>query len=134
MKQLIYLSFLFFSILYSCSSQKQNIGTVTKRVKGIVISFQDKEPLPGASVKIKGSIEKEKLVSTDLNGNFEIDVKKGEILEVNFLGFYIEEIIIGEENDYKIELMWNDGSRDKRHKRDVRRMIRKNGGSYSFPD
>ncbi|MDR6784281.1 TonB-linked SusC/RagA family outer membrane protein [Pedobacter africanus] len=59
-------------------------------IKGRVV---DKEgnPLPGASVMIKGS---GKGTSTSTSGNFSIDAKEGDVLVVKFLGYVTKEIAL----------------------------------------
>ena len=53
-------------------------------VKGTVTSQSDGEPILGANVIIVGT---KKGTSTDFDGNYEIKVKQGEIIEVSYLGF-----------------------------------------------
>lgn len=58
-------------------------------VKGTVISGSDNEPLIGASVMVQGT----KVGSvTDLDGNFTIDAKNGQTLEVSYLGFITQKV------------------------------------------
>ena len=53
-----------------------------QKVTGTVISGSDNEPLIGASVMVQGT----KVGSvTDLDGNFTIDAKNGQTLEVSYL-------------------------------------------------
>ena len=53
-------------------------------IEGTVLSQTDNSPIPGVSIIIKGSL---KGTSTDFDGNFTLDVKQGDTLEVSFLGF-----------------------------------------------
>ena len=64
-----------------------------QKVTGTVISGSDNEPLIGASVMVQGT----KVGSvTDLDGNFTIDAKNGQTLEVSYLGFITQKIkVIG---------------------------------------
>ena len=58
-------------------------------VKGTVISGSDNEPLIGASVMVQGT----KTGSvTDLDGNFTIEAKNGQTLEVSYLGFITQKV------------------------------------------
>ena len=60
-----------------------------QKVTGTVISGSDNEPLIGASVMVKGT----KVGSvTDLDGNFTIDAKNGQTLEVSYLGFITQKV------------------------------------------
>lgn len=58
-------------------------------VKGTVISGSDNEPLIGASVMVQGT---KTGAVTDLDGNFTIEAKKGQTLEVSYLGFITQKI------------------------------------------
>ena len=58
-------------------------------VKGTVISGTDNEPLIGASVMVQGT---KVGAVTDLDGNFAIEAKNGQTLEVSYLGFITQKI------------------------------------------
>ena len=58
-------------------------------VKGTVISGSDNEPLIGASVMVQGT---KTGAVTDLDGNFAIEAKNGQTLEVSYLGFITQKI------------------------------------------
>ena len=58
-------------------------------VKGTVISGSDNEPLIGASVMVQGT---KTGAVTDLDGNFTIEAKSGQTLEVSYLGFITQKI------------------------------------------
>ena len=58
-------------------------------VKGSVISGSDNEPLIGASVMVQGT---KTGVVTDLDGNFTIEAKNGQTLEVSYLGFITQKV------------------------------------------
>ncbi len=48
------------------------------------VTDQDNSPLPGASIVVKGTA---KGVSSDFDGNYEIQAKEGDVLEFSFVGF-----------------------------------------------
>ena len=58
-------------------------------VKGSVISGSDNEPLIGASVMVQGT---KTGAVTDLDGNFTIEAKNGQTLEVSYLGFITQKV------------------------------------------
>ncbi|MDY0089624.1 MAG: carboxypeptidase-like regulatory domain-containing protein [Flavobacteriaceae bacterium] len=128
MKKLLYISFLLVAGFA--------FGQETKTIIGVVIGNDDYIPLPFATIQVKQKRKDapKRETKTDFDGKFTIEVKKGEILEIHFTAFYSEQITISDQNEYKIELSPNDGSRDKKLQRHYRRMVRKNGGSYSIPD
>lgn len=57
------------------------------------VTDQNGQPLPGVSVMVKNT---QKGTSTDLEGNYEIEAEKGDILEFSFLGYASQEIAIEE--------------------------------------
>jgi len=69
---------LLFNIGYSAIAQ-------TNQVSGTVISEEDKLPLPGVSVQIKGTFSG---VATDIDGKFNLDnVAPNTVLIFSFIGF-----------------------------------------------
>lgn len=62
----------------------------TKQIKGVVISAEDKQPLTGASVSVKGS---NKGSITDQNGAFQLQIAENDkTLIVSFVGFVTKEV------------------------------------------
>lgn len=80
---------------YYSSNVKPNFinGTVTSRSDGL--------PLPGVNIIIKGTSQG---VQTDFDGNFEIEVEKGQTLVCSFVSMISASIKIGSDNVYEIEL------------------------------
>ncbi|MEM1137646.1 MAG: carboxypeptidase-like regulatory domain-containing protein, partial [Bacteroidota bacterium] len=76
---------------------------VNPRAISGVITDENKEPLPGASVIIKGSSEG---AVSDINGNFSLNLSQEEgVLQVAYIGFKTEEISLESGVDeLKIEL------------------------------
>jgi len=70
---------------------------VLKRITGVVTD--EFGSLPGAFIVIKGTNIG---TTTDIDGNFEIEAKEGDILEITFTGFEKNSILIGEKNNYTI--------------------------------
>ncbi|WP_055435237.1 SusC/RagA family TonB-linked outer membrane protein [Lacinutrix algicola] len=70
-----------FAILFMCISAFAQENLI---VKGQVISAIDNMPLPGVNVTVAGSSNG---TSTDFDGNYQIKVKKGEVLHFSFIGF-----------------------------------------------
>ena len=69
-------------------------------LKGTVVTNVN-EPIPGASLLIKGTSQG---TSTDFDGNFQLEVKTGDVLQVSFVGYATKEIIIGSQNNISISL------------------------------
>ncbi len=83
---LMYLG-LVLSLLVATEVQAQNQWTLT----GSVVSAADKSPIPGTNLVIKGTTTG---VITDLDGNYTIEVKEGDVLIFSFIGFKSKEITI----------------------------------------
>lgn len=71
-----------------------------KNVTGVVLDPMG-EPLIGVSIKIKGSTIG---TITDFDGNFTLNVKSGDILEVSYVGFLSQEITYRDQANLKITL------------------------------
>ncbi|MDA9555545.1 TonB-dependent receptor [Pelobium sp.] len=70
-------------------------------ITGTVISEDDKQPIPGASVKISNSTT---ATITDINGKFSIKAKSTDVLRVSFIGFNTKSIAIGNQRNITITL------------------------------
>jgi hypothetical protein len=88
--------------LNSFHSLKGKVLPIVKKdiVKG-VIRDEDKLPLPGATILIKGTSIG---TTTDFDGNFSIEAKKGDTLILSYLGYETKEIAIGENLNQTIML------------------------------
>lgn len=86
-------------VLYSESAMK-NATPQQAVVTGVVTDEKD-EPIPGASIQIKGTTIG---VITDLNGTYSIVASMGDVLIFSFVGMKTEEIQVGESNTINIKL------------------------------
>ncbi|MEJ6981433.1 TonB-dependent receptor [Pedobacter sp. P351] len=68
--------------------------TVQAQTQGKVLSADDNSPLPGATVKVKGSTNS---AVTDQNGLFTISAVKGDVLVISFIGYQERELRVGDE-------------------------------------
>ncbi|MGS2737853.1 SusC/RagA family TonB-linked outer membrane protein [Sinomicrobium sp. M5D2P17] len=71
-----------------------------KEIIGVVFD-ESQLPLPGASVVVKGTSQG---VVTDFDGNFSISATEGDILEVSYVGYAIQEIVVTGQLEYTINL------------------------------
>ena len=67
----------------------------TKNVKGLVISSEDNQPLPGVAVLEKGTTNG---TVTDVDGNYSINVGENSTIVVSFIGFATQEINVAGQN------------------------------------
>ena len=71
-----------------------------QRVSGKVVDA-DGQPLFGAGVLVKGTTTG---AVTDLDGNFELTVPAGAVLEISSIGFVTQEITVGNQTKFEITL------------------------------
>jgi TonB-linked SusC/RagA family outer membrane protein len=69
-----------------------------------VVTDETKLPLPGVSVRIKGTTIG---VTTDVNGKYTIEAEKGATLVFTFIGYNTKEITVGARTEYNIQLLPN---------------------------
>lgn len=73
----------------------------TPPISGVVKDGKTGEPIVGANVVIKGT---QKGATTDINGNFTLEAKEGDILVVSYVGYIIKEISVGSSTTLNISL------------------------------
>lgn len=60
-------------------------------ITGSVSSGDDKQPIYGAAIKVKGTTRG---TSTDGNGHFSLEVRQAEVVEVSYIGFATTEFVV----------------------------------------
>lgn len=73
-------------------------------LKGTVVSAVDNLPIPGVNVVIQGTT---KGASTDFDGNYQIQVSQGDILQFSYLGFETQTIAITNQTELNVALTEN---------------------------
>lgn len=86
----------------------QNKWAVFQEIKGQVLNAEG-QPLPGASVKIKGS---DAGVSTDANGRFSINAEPGQTLVISYVGHADYVVKIGKETSVTIKMSLSEAAMD----------------------
>lgn len=71
------------------------------QIKGVIVSGDDGEPLPGVSIRILGE---ERGSITGIDGSYSIAAEKGNILVFSFVGFKNQEIAVGSESTIDVTL------------------------------
>ncbi len=84
----------------STQSENQISGTVTD---------PNGEPLIGATVLVKGTT---KGTATDIDGNYTVNAKPGDILVVSYVGYVPSEVKVGASSEINVVLQENDNSLD----------------------
>lgn len=78
------------------------LGTfLSAQIQGKVTDTETGEPLIGASVLVQGTSSG---TVTDLDGNFSVAAKPGDILEISYTGYSTQEIEVGSETVIDIQL------------------------------
>ena len=70
-------------------------------VSGVVKSIEDNAPLPAVNIVVK---ETQKGTSTDFDGNYSLNVNKGDILEFSTLGMKTTTITVNDETEINIAM------------------------------
>lgn len=82
------------------ASNSLSVNQQTKTIKGQVVDATG-TPIIGASILVKGTTEG---TITDYEGNFVLDVPKGAVLSVSYIGYVTREITVSSSSTYKIVL------------------------------
>src|SRR5437588_12838321 len=67
------------------------VVTAQTKVTGKVIGSDDKQPIPAATVKIKGTNVG---IVTDVNGNFTLSAKVGDVLVISYIGYQTKSVSV----------------------------------------
>jgi TonB-linked SusC/RagA family outer membrane protein len=91
----------FLGVLLCCLVSSMVVTAQTK-YKGKIIGSDDKLPIIGASVKVKGAATG---TVTDVNGEFTLSLSPGNTLVVSYIGYTSKEVPVGAETILNITLM-----------------------------
>ena len=83
------------------------VGSVSAeqfKITGKVVDAEDKEPLICTVVRIKGT---DRGVCADLDGNFSIEVEKGDTLKFSYCGYLSREVEVLNDSSLVIELEYD---------------------------
>ena len=83
---------------------KRKLQSTRKDFDGIITGIVEEvngEPLPGVSVLIKGTDFK---TEADFDGNYELKIKKGDVLVYSYLGYETKEILINSQTNIDVVL------------------------------
>nr|WP_321231252.1 TonB-dependent receptor [uncultured Psychroserpens sp.] len=70
-------------------------------LKGTVVSEVDQQPIPGVNVLVLNTTRG---ASTDFDGNFQIQVTSGEVLQFSYLGFVTKTVTVGNQKTLTVSL------------------------------
>ena len=92
---------LFFVLSMALLLLPQFVQAQEKTITGMIVSEDNKTPLAGVTVKVKGS---RRIVTTDANGKFSIKVNPGETLQVSYVGYMTSELKPGDSGTIAVSL------------------------------
>lgn len=78
----------------------KEIAQQVRTVTGVVLD-QNKEPIPGANVSVKGTTNG---AITDMDGKFSLQVPVNAVLQVSYIGYITRTLSIGEQNAVTVQL------------------------------
>ncbi len=78
-----------------------------RTVTGTVLSDDNKTPLSGVTVRVKGT---RRITQTDANGNFSLQVNAGETLQFSYVGYQPQDVKPGEGNTVGVSLKATEGT------------------------
>jgi TonB-linked SusC/RagA family outer membrane protein len=91
----------FLGVLLCCLVSSVVVTAQTK-YKGKVIASDDKLPIIGASVRVKGAATG---AITDVNGDFSLSLSPGNTLVISYIGYVTKEITVGTDVNLNITLI-----------------------------
>ncbi|WP_040280827.1 SusC/RagA family TonB-linked outer membrane protein [Psychroserpens damuponensis] len=71
-------------------------------LKGTVVSEVDQQPIPGVNVLVLNTTRG---ASTDFDGNFQIKVTSGDVLQFSYLGFVTKTVTIGDQTTLTVSMV-----------------------------
>ena len=74
-----------------------------RQITGIVVSAEEKMPLPGVTIIVKGNNTIG--TATDTEGKFKLTVPEESTLILSYIGYTSQEVIVGSQSDFSIELV-----------------------------
>ncbi|MDR3226922.1 MAG: SusC/RagA family TonB-linked outer membrane protein [Prevotellaceae bacterium] len=90
-----------FLILFACLFVGVSVYAQTKTVTGKVIGGDDKQGIPGATVLVK---ETKKGIAADIDGNYSVEVTKGQTLLFSAIGYSELAVVVGDDNRINVTL------------------------------
>ncbi|WP_026631184.1 SusC/RagA family TonB-linked outer membrane protein [Dyadobacter alkalitolerans] len=79
-----------------------NAQAADRQITGTVVSAEDKNPLPGVTIIVKGNNTIG--TATDAEGKFKMTVPEEATLILSYIGYTSQEVAVGTQNDFNIEM------------------------------
>ncbi|NRD18855.1 TonB-dependent receptor [Winogradskyella eckloniae] len=91
------------ALLFSVITFAQEAYTIS----GTVTSAVDNMPIPGANIVV---VNTTRGTSTDFDGNYQLEVKKGEVVKFSYIGYVTQSIVIDSQTTLNVSLVEDDNS------------------------
>ncbi|MCF0061660.1 SusC/RagA family TonB-linked outer membrane protein [Dyadobacter chenwenxiniae] len=79
-----------------------NVQAADRQITGTVVSAEDKNPLPGVTIIVKGNNTIG--TATDNEGKFKMTVPEDATLILSYIGYTSQELVVGTQSDFTIEM------------------------------
>ena len=79
-----------------------NVQAADRQITGTVVSAEDKNPLPGVTIIVKGNNTIG--TATDTEGKFKMTVPEDATLILSYIGYTSQELVVGTQSDFTIEM------------------------------
>ncbi|MCF0038799.1 SusC/RagA family TonB-linked outer membrane protein [Dyadobacter fanqingshengii] len=79
-----------------------NVQAADRQITGTVVSAEDKNPLPGVTIIVKGNNTMG--TATDTEGKFKMTVPEDATLILSYIGYTSQELVVGTQSDFTIEM------------------------------
>ena len=89
-------------LLFLCLSTITTLYSQQIEITGTVFSSEDELPIIGANILLKG---RNAGTTSDFDGNYQISVEAGDVLQFSYLGFETQEIVIGDQKSLMVTLV-----------------------------
>jgi TonB-linked SusC/RagA family outer membrane protein len=81
------------------------LGAQNKNITGIITDAKSNDPIIGASILIKGTTLG---TITDLDGKFELTANSNQTLQISYIGYATQEVVVGDRTSFNIALSVED--------------------------
>ena len=71
-------------------------------LKGNVVSQSDSQPIPGVNIVVLKSTNG---TSTDFDGNYQLNVKNGDVLQFSYIGYVSQTVIVDNQQTQNVSLV-----------------------------
>ena len=90
-----------FCLIFALLLVFSGFAQAQRSITGVVSEKDTGEPIPGAAVVVKGTTNG---TSTDLDGKYALQVSDGDVLQISFVGFTMQEVPVNGQTTINVQL------------------------------